>query len=246
MKVVLLGAGGYYPTSARHTACFMLPEIGVVLDAGTGMCRLGNYRKTERLDIYLTHVHLDHVVGLTYLLNVVPKAVLSATTVHGEAAKLAALREHLFAKEIFPVDPPFQFATLAQSLPLALGGTLTHFPLKHPGGSLGFRLDWPDHSMAYVTDTTAAADAEYVNHIRGVNLLIHECFFADDRENLPAITGHSSLRPVAEVAAAAEVGRLVLVHVNPSSDVERDFDLSGARKIFANTEVGVDGAELSF
>jgi ribonuclease BN (tRNA processing enzyme) len=246
MKLVLLGSGGYYPTNCRHTACFMLPELGVVLDAGTGMCRLGDYLTTDRLDIFLTHVHLDHVVGLTYLLNVAPAEVLSQTTVHGEAEKLAALREHLFAREIFPVDPPFQFETLRQSWPLPSGGTLDHFPLEHPGGSLGFRLNWPGQSMAYVTDTTAAAEADYVERIHGVDLLIHECFFANDQGNMPAITGHSWLRPVAEVAAAAQVGRLVLVHVNPTADTDRDFDLAAARRIFPNTEIGVDCAEMVF
>ena len=42
MNVVLLGSGGYFPTSQRQTSCVLLPEIGVVLDAGTGMSRLGN------------------------------------------------------------------------------------------------------------------------------------------------------------------------------------------------------------
>ena len=246
MKLVLLGSGGYYAANNRHTACLMLPEIGVVLDAGTGACRIGEYLATERLDIFLTHVHLDHVVGLTYLLAVVPKQVLDNTTVHGEAAKLTALRQHLFAKEIFPVDPPFRFKALSSSHPLPGGVTLIHFPLAHPGGSLGFRLDWPGHSMAYVTDTTAAPDADYLEKIRGVNLLVHECFFADDRDNMPAITGHSWLRPICEVAAAAAVDQLVLVHMNPTADVAGDFDLAFARKLFANTEIGVDRTELEF
>src|SRR3954447_20804158 len=175
MKVVLLGTGGYYPTNRRHTACMMLPEVGVVLDAGTGMCRVGEFLQTERLDIFLTHAHLDHVAGLTYLLNVVPEDVQAASVVHGEGAKLAAVREHLFAEEIFPVPPRFRFAQLsAAPMNLAGGGQLTWFPLEHPGGSIGYRLEWPGHSMAYVTDTTARKGAAYVEKIRRVDLLIHE------------------------------------------------------------------------
>src|SRR5687767_7522399 len=112
MKLVLLGTGGYFPTTRRHTACFLLPEVGVVLDAGSGMCRLGDYLATDRLDVFLTHAHLDHVAGLTYLINVVPRDVLNRTTVRGDAAKLAAVREHLFATPIFPVQPPFRFEPL--------------------------------------------------------------------------------------------------------------------------------------
>ena len=101
----------------------------------------------------MSHAHLDHVAGLTYLINVVPAEIVRNTTVHGEAAKLAAIREHVFAELIFPVAPTFRFEPLGGIFPLPGGGSLSHFALKHPGGSIGFRLDWPGHSMAYVTDT---------------------------------------------------------------------------------------------
>jgi ribonuclease Z len=247
MKLILLGTGGYYPTEERQTACLMLPEIGVVLDAGSGMCRVGKYLQTDRLDIFLTHAHLDHVFGLTYLVNVVPQDVARKSTVHGDATKLAAVREHLFDPAIFPVAPPFRFAPLANGRALAIGdGSLTHFPLAHPGGSLGFRLDLPGRSLAYVTDTMAAADADYVEQIRGVDLLVHECYFADNDRDLPAITGHSWLEPVAELAAAANVGRLVLVHIGPHYDSEDAFDLVSARRMFKNIEIGTDQMALDF
>src|SRR5689334_3837396 len=134
MKLILLGTGGYFPTSRRHTACVMLPEVGIVLDAGSGMCRIGRYLKAGRLDIFLTHAHLDHISGLTHLVNLIPPKVLQHTTVHGDATKLAAIREHLFAESIFPVAPPFRFAPLADSVSLPNGGTIQYFPLVHPGG----------------------------------------------------------------------------------------------------------------
>lgn len=246
MKLVLLGTGGYYPTSQRHTACMMLPEVGVVLDAGTGMGFLSSYRSTDRLDIFLTHAHLDHIAGLTYLINLVPPDVLRRTTVHGEEAKLAAVRDHLFAELIFPVKPAFKFEPLTGPCELSHGGTLTYFPLKHPGGSVGYRLDWPDRSMAYVTDTTAATDADYVARIRGVDLLLHEANFPEDVDHMPAITGHSWLAPVAEVAVAAGVKRLVLVHADPKKTDESEFDLAAARRTFKNLEFGADRMELEF
>jgi ribonuclease BN (tRNA processing enzyme) len=245
MKLVLLGTGGYFPTARRQTACLMLPEIGVVLDAGTGMYRLVKHLQTDHLDIFLTHAHLDHIAGLTYLL-LVEADVLSRTTVHGDAAKLAAVREHLFAEAIFPVPPAFKFEPLKGACPLASGGTLTHFPLQHPGGSLGFRLDWPDRSLAYVTDTTATAGAPYINHIRGVDLLVHESYFASDIDNLPAITGHSSLAAVAALAAEAQVGRLVLAHIDPLCESDGAFDLDSARRTFEYIEVAQDEMELDF
>jgi ribonuclease Z len=247
MKVVLLGTGGYYPTHRRHTACMMLPDVGVVLDAGTGMCRIGECLQTERLDIFLSHAHLDHVAGLTYLLNLLPDDVQAASTVHGEAAKLAAVREHLFAEAIFPVPPRFGFAAMdLTGVVVGGGGRVTWFPLDHPGGSIGFRLEWPGHSLAYVTDTTARRGAAYVDKIRGVDLLIHEAYFADDTDNWPASTGHSSLLEVARVAAEAEVRRLVLVHLDPMMADVSALDLTGARREFPACEVGFDGMEIEF
>jgi ribonuclease BN (tRNA processing enzyme) len=246
MKLVLLGSGGYFPTSQRQTACLLLPEVGVVLDAGSGMCRIGEYRQTDRLDIFLSHAHLDHIAGLTYLINLVPSEVARNTIVHGEAAKLAAVREHLFAELVFPVAPPFRFETLRDSCPLPGGGQLTHFPLKHPGGSVGFRLEWPGHSLAYVTDTTAAVDAQYVSQIRGADLLVHEAYFAEAASDMPVITGHSWLQAVAEVAAAAGVGRLLLVHIDPQSPGDATFDLPSARRTFKNITIGTDRLEFDF
>jgi ribonuclease BN (tRNA processing enzyme) len=100
--------------------------------------------------------------------------------------------------------------------------------------------------LAYVTDTTASPDADYIEKVRDVDLLVHEAYFANEGSDLPAITGHSSLLPVAEVAAAANVGRLVLVHTDPQSDSDSRYDLSAARRVFPRTEIGCDLMELDF
>jgi ribonuclease Z len=246
MKLLLLGSGGYFPNGRRHTACLFLPEVGVVLDAGSGMCRIGRHLETDRLEVFLTHAHLDHIAGLTYLVNVAPREVVGRTVIHGEAATLAAIQEHLFAQEIFPLPPPFRFEPLTGTCQLPRGGSLKSFPLEHPGGSLAFRLDWPGHAMAYVTDTVAETGADYVNFIRGVDLLVHEAYFANDDKDLQRMTGHSSLRSAAAVAAAAGVGQLVLVHIDPQIEDDSAFDLHSARAIYENVELGVDEMELRF
>lgn len=246
MKLLLLGTTGYHPNDRRQTACLMFPELGLVLDAGSAMYRVREHLATPSLDIFLTHAHLDHIVGLTYMFDILHGRELKRVTVHGEQAKLDAVRQHLFSELLFPVEPPFELRAIAQKSTLPKGGSLTHFPLKHPGGSIGMRLDWPDRSMAYVTDTVAAKTADYVESIRGVDLLIHECYFGDDMADQAELTGHSCLSPVAEVAAAAAVGRLVLVHINPLLDSDDEIDLATARKIFPKIEVGVDRAAIEF
>jgi ribonuclease Z len=195
MKLLLLGSTGYHPNNIRQTACLMLPEVGVVLDAGTGMFRVRDHLTTSNLDIFLSHVHLDHSIGITFLFDVLFASPVARANVYGDGPKLDAIRQHLLHELLFPVAPPCDFHTLQGPVDLAGGGRLTYFPLEHPGGSLGFRLDWPGRSMAYVTDTTARTDADYVRHIRGVDLLVHECYFSDDLAEFANKTGHSNVTP---------------------------------------------------
>lgn len=246
MRIHLLGTTGYHPNDRRQTACFMLPEQGIILDAGTGMYRARDLIETSHLDIFLTHAHLDHIMGLTFLFDVLWEKEMDRVHVHGEAAKLQQIETHLFSEPLFPVMPPFEFQPLNDVVELAGGGKLTHFPLKHPGGSLGYRLDWTDASLAYVTDTTATADADYIESIRNVDVLLHECYFPDGWEEKAELTGHSCLTPVAEVAAAADVGLLVLVHINPLDESDDPLGVDAAREIFPAIEIGEDGTTIEF
>lgn len=246
MKLVLLGSGGYHPNERRHTPCALLPECGVMFDAGTAIFRAPEYLALDHLDIFLTHAHLDHVVGLTFLFDVMHAHPLERLRVHGEGEKLQAVREHLFHPALFPVDPPYEACPLHGPVDLCDGGRLQAFPLSHPGDSLGYRIDWPGRSMALVTDTTACPNAPYLDAIREVDLLLHECYFTDDWAEWAATTGHSTITPVVELARAAGVGRLVLIHVNPLSTDDEPFDLAAARKIFPHIEVGEDRMEIDF
>ncbi len=247
MRVVFLGTTGYHPSPQRHTLAVLLPEQGVLLDAGTGLFRLPRYLQTQELDILLSHAHLDHVVGLTYLLGMVHRRPLAAIRVHGEAAKLRAVEEHLFSELLFPVRPPLQMCPLPSGeLALPGGGSGRWFPLEHPGGAVGYCLRWPGASLAYVTDTTACPDAPYLEAICGVDLLIHECYFPDQEAELARRTGHSYTSAVAHLAARAQVGQLVLVHMDPSAETEDPIDLPRARSIFPRTQLACDEMELRF
>ncbi|HEY2892757.1 MAG TPA: MBL fold metallo-hydrolase [Pirellulales bacterium] len=246
MKLVLLGTGGYHPSDARQTACLMLPEIGVILDAGTAMYRAKRFLDSDELDIFLTHAHLDHVIGLTYLIDVLADRTMKRVTVHAEPEKIAAIRGHLFAEALFPVPPRCEFAPLAREVPLPGGGRLTHFRVAHPGGAVGFRLEWLGHSMAYVTDTTAAADAPYLDAIRDVDLLVHECYFPDSASELAKLTGHSTISEVARLAKNAKVGKLLLVHVDPSKEEADPIHAAAARAIFPGTFLASDLEEVEF
>lgn len=242
MRVEFLGTGGYHPNERRHTACVLLPDIGLAFDCGTSAFRLAPRVRTPELDVYLSHAHLDHIAGLTFLLVPLLQGTLSRVRVHANAKTLDAVREHLFADAVFPMMPEFEFVTLQERHAVAGGGTLTWIPLKHPGGSTGFRIDWPGRSLAYITDTTA--DGSYTDFVRGVDVLMHECYFPDELAEWAPKTGHSHTTPVAQLARAAGVGRLFLVHVDPQRPDDDPVDLARARSIFAATELAEDLMEI--
>jgi ribonuclease BN (tRNA processing enzyme) len=246
MKLIVLGSTGYHPNDLRQTACLMLPEIGVVLDAGTGMYRVGPLLCTPELHIFLTHAHLDHVFGLTFLFDVLGRDRGRRVVVHGEADKLAAVQQHLLSPLLFPVSLPCEYQALTGPVELAQGGRLTYFALEHPGGVVGFRLDWPDRSLAYVTDTVARPDAPYLDAIRDVDVLLHECYFPDSEQAMAELTGHSHTSAVAQVAQRAGVKRLYLLHLYPAAATLDPIGIDVARRIFPAAELCHDNMEIEF
>ena len=102
MELVLLGTGGYHPNEARHTACLMLPEHGILLDAGTALFRAREHLRTPELVVVLTHAHLDHIVGLTFLFDVLDDRNTQRAIIYGEAQKNAAIQQRLLAEPFFP------------------------------------------------------------------------------------------------------------------------------------------------
>lgn len=239
MRIQFLGTGGYQPNERRHTACVLVPELGIAFDAGTSAFRLGANVTSPELRIFLSHAHLDHICGLTYLLTPIHEQRITQCSVHGLPETLEAVRRHLFSEAIFPVAPPFQMTPLAPQIEVGNGAIVTWRRQQHPGGSIGFRVSTQSGTFAYVTDTTADSDA--IEFVRDVDVLIHECYFHDRDADWAVKTGHSHTSQVARLAAGANVKRLYLTHIDPRNPGDDPVGLATARAIFANTHMAEDG-----
>ncbi|MDQ3814209.1 MAG: MBL fold metallo-hydrolase [Armatimonadota bacterium] len=222
MKLEFLGTAGYHPSEKRHTSCAYIPRAAkncdFVLDAGTGFFRLIGRKLPPQLHIFLSHAHLDHVSGLTYLLNVLLHQK-TEVTVYGAPDCLKTVTNDLFDSPLFPLPFNHKLQPIEPGQVLTICNVkVTVFPLTHPGGSLAYRLDWPNRSLAYVTDT--AGDGRYVDFIRHVDLLIHERNFSDDLHEIAAISGHTTSEQVIRVALQSQAKRLAITHFNPLTETE--------------------------
>lgn len=245
MRLQFLGTGGFHPNERRQTAGLLLPELGVMFDAGSSLFRVPSRLESQELDLFLTHAHLDHIMGLTILLVPLMKGEIARCRVHAEPHVIDAVKQHLFAESIFPVLPPFEFVPLADQIVVANGRAIvTHCPLTHPGGSRGFKIEVGGKSLAYITDTVA--DGSYREFVRGVDLLIHECNFPDELSQWCEPTGHSHTSAVARLAKEAGVGRLYLTHIDPQLPDDDPIGLATARAIFPETTLAEDLMEIEF
>ena len=254
MLLHCLGTAGYHPNEERHTSCYFLPESGILLDAGSGAFRLAPLIQTKSIDLLLSHAHLDHVVGLTFLLDVFYQHPIDKLRIWGEQAKLDAVKEHLFSDLIFPVQLEAEFHAIDDRKELVIGSeqqvSVQWRQQKHPGGSVAYRMDWPDRRLLYATDTTGDASCEALQWGKGTDLLMHECYFRDDAKEWAEKTGHSWSSRVIEVTQGILPKKLLLTHVNPltktvdgedtSIDVDRIDSLVDAEVILAEDNLVVE------
>jgi ribonuclease BN (tRNA processing enzyme) len=247
MKLHCLGTAGYHPSEHRQTACYFIPDEGIVLDAGSAMFRLGQMIKTETIDILLSHAHLDHVMGLTFLHDILTERPVDVVRVWGEREKLAAVRDHLLNELIFPAPLPVQWMEIIPGRVFSAG---LHGRLlidtrvqEHPGGSIAYRLRWPaaERKLVYATDTTGDLSEESIAWMEDADLLMHECSFRDSEEKWAIQTGHSWPSKVATLAREADVRRLLLIHINPKEQGPDPIGLDKVRSIYGDAMIAWDG-----
>lgn len=248
MNIHFLGVLGYYPYRDKHTSCIMIPEYGIVLDAGTGFHLVREHIKTSHLDIFLSHLHDDHICGTLYPLGVLYKKCVPRISLYGRKGIKNFFRKSQFSDPRFPVNIPHHekildatidfFGVLPKQRDRASKTwrwqvergeclyTVGVSRLSHlSGGSLAYDFLIDGKRIVYVTDTTLDLKRKDVRRFMRVlqtgqppDVLIAECNFANRHEDSARLMGHTFPRILAEFLENVKPRNTVLTHLHSQSD----------------------------
>jgi ribonuclease BN (tRNA processing enzyme) len=240
IEVTCLGNGGWYATKTAHTTCWLIRDLGILFDAGSGGFRLGPLCSTPTLDVFMSHGHLDHVLSI----HLVARAN-AHIRIHGEQNSFDAIRA-LFSPPFLHEDPPFEYCPITDFTPIELenGAVVTPFRVDHTDPCIGFRLDYRGRAFVYLTDSYSSAESSYVDKLRGCGLVVHEGYLTRDSNDIAPKKGHSTSDSVIGICKAAGVEKVVLTHAHPNGNGERV--LAEVREQIPGALLGQDEAVYEF
>ena len=275
MNVTLWGTRGSLASpgadTARYggnTACVEVRGSDgtvLVLDAGTGIRRLGRALPPDigRVDVLLTHLHMDHIQGLGFF----EPLFAPETEVHlwGPATTLG-LRSRLaryLSPPLFPVHLREIPRLVLHDLPAGefqIGAFRICAGLVcHPGSTVGFRIATGQTTFAYLPDHEPALGVgrfplapEWTSGYAlaaGADLLVHDAQYTASEYAERVGWGHSAFEHALAFATLAAVKRLVLFHHDPGhsdADIDRLVRdaIAAARPAYPVT-IGAEGASFA-
>ncbi len=254
-----------------NTSCVEVrPEDGglVILDSGTGIRALGaslDGTAPKRIDILLSHLHLDHLEGLGFFAPLWDPA----TELHiwGPSSPIRSLSDRIsqyLSPPLFPVRlaevPARVHLHDAPDEPWSLGSAkVIARPIIHRGPTVGYRIEDGGRSLAYLTDHEPALSVdlssvapEWVSGLDvavGADVLIHDCQYTEEEYPDRAGFGHSSTKHVADFARLAGAHRLLLFHHDPNhTDDQLETLCARVRELWDGGEVDLarEGQEIDF
>lgn len=224
--MTVVGSGTLVPSGERSSPAHLVEcgDVRILLDAGPGavhgLARHGAaWWKISH--VVFTHYHTDHFGDLPHLLFALKWASPAPRTrplhVLGPPGLLDRMEALRCAHGDFIVRPGFELACEEVDREGSWGGgeaspSLRFHPVPHTESSVAVRVELAGRAVGYTGDT--GPDNGLGAFLRGVDLLISECAYAD-----PAPPGrHLSPASVADMAIAARPDVLVLTHMYPPLD----------------------------
>ena len=213
----------------------------LVLDAGTGIRRLSSTipRSLHRVNILLTHLHLDHIQGLGFFGPL--RHPDCEVHIWGPASTRLSLRDRL-SRYLSPPLFPVYMRDMTSKLHLHevatetfdIGEfTITSAPVIHMDPTVGFRVEsggtvvtyLPDHEPALGNENFTAGKEWTSGYdlAKESDLLIHDAQYTPEEYIMYMGFGHSSMEQAFQFADLANTRHLVPFHHDPThSDDQLD------------------------
>ncbi|MFD1327596.1 MBL fold metallo-hydrolase [Mycoplana ramosa] len=225
-------SGAQFSRYGGNTVCVEIRcgDNVLVFDAGSGIPPAGLAMKAEnvdKVDLFFSHCHYDHIIGLPYFKPLYsPDCAVNIWSGHlaGVMTTCEMVCEFM-QPPWFPVDPKICRAHLGYRdfragdvLEPRPGVTVQTGNLNHPGGAIGYRIEWNGRSVAMITDTEhvpGTLDPEVLRLIENVDLFIYDCCYTDEEMEIFKGFGHSTWQQAIRLARAANAKAIAFIHHAP-------------------------------
>ncbi len=236
MELTILGSGTAALQRHHGPSGYIVRLQGetCMLDGGSGALLTALQAGVSYFDIdkiFYSHLHPDHTIDLVPFLfgtKYTPGFTRSKKlSIYGPVGfrrffeKLVAL----YGQGLAEVDYPLEILELGAESFVSGGFRVRTELMQHSENAVGYRFESAGRVLVYSGDTDFCQ--EIISLAKEADLLLIECSFPDDRK----IAGHLTPTEVGQIAAEAEVKRVLLTHIYPPFE-EGDI-LAGVTKRFS-------------